>query len=256
MATSITNTSVTTDNLTVDTNTIHVDSTNNRVGIGTASPLSELHQDIGLNDREGHYLYYGADAKAGFTVLPITGEIRIGAATAGTSGNYSTEIMSRNGSNLVTSIKADNYGRVTKPNQPSFWAYCSADTNINVNSGTPVQFDSERFDVGSNFDTSTYTFTAPVTGKYFLSAGCRIDLIDTAASYYRLRMLVSNKEVGSIIDPNFSADLNYYTRDISSVFDMDANDTASVNVLQSAGHTSSHVNNNDVYTWFAGYLLG
>jgi len=43
MATSITNTSVTTDNLTVDTDTIHVDSSNNRVGINTISPASELH---------------------------------------------------------------------------------------------------------------------------------------------------------------------------------------------------------------------
>ena len=34
---------VTSDSLTVDTNTLHVDATNNRVGIGTTSPAEELH---------------------------------------------------------------------------------------------------------------------------------------------------------------------------------------------------------------------
>jgi len=34
---------VTADGLTVDTNTLHVDATNNRVGIGTTSPAEELH---------------------------------------------------------------------------------------------------------------------------------------------------------------------------------------------------------------------
>ena len=40
--TTITNTGVTTTDLTVDTNTIKVDSANNRVGIGTASPTETL----------------------------------------------------------------------------------------------------------------------------------------------------------------------------------------------------------------------
>ena len=33
------------DGLTVDTNTLHVDSTNNRVGVGTISPASEIHAE-------------------------------------------------------------------------------------------------------------------------------------------------------------------------------------------------------------------
>ena len=37
---------VTSDGLTVDTNTLHVDSTNNRVGIGTSSPDEKTHRGI------------------------------------------------------------------------------------------------------------------------------------------------------------------------------------------------------------------
>jgi hypothetical protein len=42
-AVNITGGDATLDNLTVDTNTLHVDSSNNRIGIGTLSPSSELH---------------------------------------------------------------------------------------------------------------------------------------------------------------------------------------------------------------------
>ena len=152
-----------TGDATFDTNTLKVDSSNNRVGIGTASPLSDLHQDIGLTEREGHHLYYGTDAKAAFTVLPNTGEIRIGAATAGTSGNYNTEIMSRNGGNLVTSIKADAYGRVTMPNQPAFSATRDAG---DVAAQSVIVFDDARTNIGNHYNTSNGRFTAPVAGTY------------------------------------------------------------------------------------------
>jgi hypothetical protein len=43
---------VTADALTVDTNTLHVDATNNRVGIGTSSPSTRLHTDVTGGDNE------------------------------------------------------------------------------------------------------------------------------------------------------------------------------------------------------------
>ena len=45
---------VTADGLTVDTNTLHVDSTNNRVGIGTSSPSSELTISSGASSAAVH----------------------------------------------------------------------------------------------------------------------------------------------------------------------------------------------------------
>jgi len=50
--------------------------------------------------------------------------------------------------------------------QPSFLAYNSVtDANIAVGSNVVIDFDTEVFDVGSNFASDI--FTAPVTGKYF-----------------------------------------------------------------------------------------
>lgn len=49
-------------------------------------------------------------------------------------------------------------------------AYLSADQSINSGSSTKVQFDTESYDTGSDFDNATnYRFTAPVTGYYAVS---------------------------------------------------------------------------------------
>ena len=79
MATSITNTSVTTNNLigdnlttdtiTADTNTIKVDATNNRVGIGTATPTKVLDITQSTSDDNANVklTYAGGDGnRAGF----------------------------------------------------------------------------------------------------------------------------------------------------------------------------------------------
>ena len=190
MATSITNTSVTTDNLTVDTNVLHVDSTNNRVGIGTSNPLSTVHQDVGLSSRDGYKLFYGTDPKAAFTVHPNAGEIRIGAATVGTSGNYYTEIMSRNGSNLVTSIKADANGRVTMPNQPSFMAYGS--WNYQASTYIWQGFATVDHNIGSHWNNSIGRFTAPVAGRYMIYATAH----HSAVGSYHLWAFLKNGSLG------------------------------------------------------------
>lgn len=230
---------------------LYVDSTNNRVGIGTASPLSDLHQDIALSDREGHHLYYGTDAKAAFTVLPNTGEIRVGAATTGTSGNYYTEIMSRNGSNLVTSLKADTYGRVTMPSQPAFFAYL----NGNWGSWTPnnqtqiVPFDLTYYNIGNHFNVNTGLFTCPVAGNYMFSYGTYVGG-QSIEQVWLVKAGVRDITVG-FANAGATGDRAAATQVIRCA----ANDTVGVCPYGSSATTGT-VFSNFYHTFFVGALIG
>ena len=234
--------------LTVDTTTLKVDSTNNRVGIGTASPLSDLHQDIALSDREGHHLYYGTDAKAAFTVLPNTGEIRVGAATTGTSGNYYTEIMSRNGSNLVTSLKTDTYGRVTMPNQPLFVATSPI---VGTSGASPdggsvyyKRWNSVLFNIGSDFNNASGggVFTAPVAGRYYIlmKAGHKV----TYGAWCGMYIYKNNSSVVSFWDqPDASSNGTYNSNNANIILSLAANDTCGVGYHTTYSDLSANSNN-------------
>jgi len=71
-------------------------------------------------------------------------------------------------SNNTERMKIDGSGRVTMPNQPSFAAAVSAN-NWTTSSPADCPFDTELYDIGGHYNTSNYTFTAPVAGRYFTS---------------------------------------------------------------------------------------
>ena len=156
----------------------------------------------------------------------------------------------------TTAMTIGNAGAVTMPNQPAFFAYPTAtQSNIAVGISTIV-LNAERFDQSGDFNTSTSTFTAPVTGKYQFNLNVRIGAIDTAASYYRTYITTSNEAYyPTIIDPNFTADLDYFHLCFSVLADMDAGDTAYARVQQAGGTAQSDIINNASQANFSGYLV-
>jgi hypothetical protein len=157
---------------------------------------------------------------------------------------------------FTTAMTIDNAGIVTKPYQPAFLAYkTNPQTNIAVGISTIV-FDTERFDQSGDFNTSTSTFTAPVTGKYQFNLNIRIGSIDTAAAYYRTYITTSNEAYyPTIIAPKFTADLSYYHLCFSVLADMDAGDTAYTRVQQSGGTEQADLDSGAGQTNFSGYLV-
>jgi len=160
--------------------------------------------------------------------------------------------------NVLKSVKIGK--QRTEKQQPTFLAYNSAsDTNIAINTNVTVDFDTEVFDIGSNFSSST--FTAPVTGKYFLQTTVALLSIDTGASYYSLKIATSNRTYWSSIDPNFSADTGSgipTSLHVCCVADMESGDTAVVYIYQSSGTQQTDIlgNATNLHTFFSGYLLG
>ena len=139
------------------------------------------------------------------------------------------------------------------PNQPAFLAYNSAtqsdlavDTLIDV-----VWGGTDIFDQGGDFASNT--FTAPVTGRYQLNTLIRLQTVDTGATYYYWRFNTSNRSYQWLMSPNrFSDDPVYWGTAMSMLVDMDANDTAKVQVLQGGGSAVTDINAD---SYFSGYLV-
>ena len=149
-----------------------------------------------------------------------------------------------------TNLKIDSNGHVTMPNQSAFLVSGTAQNNIA--NGTTLQFGTEVFDQNSDFASNA--FTAPVTGRYQLSFSIRFVELDSAASYYIIRLETSNRNYNPIFSGNiFSSDVTYYSYQFSILADMDANDTASVIFVQSGGTTQ--VDNDPSNAYFSGYLV-
>ena len=72
-------------------------------------------------------------------------------------------INTDNAFEAANDIEIDASGSVTMPKQPAFHVHpASAQTNI-ATGGVTIVYGTERFDVGSNFASNT--FTAPIGGK-------------------------------------------------------------------------------------------
>jgi hypothetical protein len=179
----------------------------------------------------------GSNAAGGTPVLDISANSSSGIMRMLTSG---TEHM-----------RIDSSGNVTKPLQPAFSARpASEQLNFAVGSWVTVVLGTENFDVGSNFASNT--FTAPVTGKYQLAATVVVKNVDTASDYYQLQLTTSNRSYYGIFDPGgFSADLDYFDLTVSVLADMDASDTAYLQILQNTGTVQSDI---DTMSAFSGYL--
>ena len=87
--------------------------------------------------------------------------------------------------------------------------YNSSTQSITQGSFVKLQFNTEDFDIGSDWDTSNYRFTAPVTGYYQVNAGIIYDNV-TDGKFFYLAIFVNGSEyatsitqaAGATSDPN------------------------------------------------------
>jgi len=144
--------------------------------------------------------------------------------------------------NALFSVLSD--GSVTKPKQPAFLARLSGfQSNVSNTAYSTVIFDTEIFDQNADFSTSTYKFTAPVTGRYQFNVSLRLQELDNTADYSQVRLTTSNRnyEVFLLDTSDFAADLNYHTASSSHLVDMDANDVAFVQIRTAGGAAKTDI---------------
>ena len=150
--------------LTVDTNVLKVDSSNNRVGIGTASPSYTLHSTTSSGSDFAGFFHNSSGSGNGTALVAKGGANNSGAGTF---------IVQDYGGN--EDFKVDGLGRVTMANQPRFFAYQSNrfPSSGNISGGTIFQFNNTNLNVGNGYSTSNHRFTAPVAGTYVFGTHLR-----------------------------------------------------------------------------------
>ena len=159
----------------------------------------------------------------------------------------------------TTHFSMDSTGAVRMFNQPAFNVNVNSTQTMSADSVTTLNMDTERFDQNADFNTTTYKFIAPVTGRYMLSTFVRIDHIDISSDYIDMRIRTSNHTYQNVYNSDLenTADGTFKTLTLAVLADMDANDEAYVTVFVE-GHVASSTGTTSINTGgstgFFGYL--
>jgi len=133
-------------------------------------------------------------------------------------------------------IIIDEAGIISKPLQSGFAVLSSAMTNIADN--TTILWGSERFDQNADFNLSTETFTAPVTGQYDCDVILNMENVDTAWTFVGFNLETSNDFyfVRNDFGP-WNSDPTNWTTSVGQTVDMSASDTMIVTFQTGTGGT-------------------
>jgi hypothetical protein len=149
----------------------------------------------------------------------------------------------------------DSNGIMVNATQPAFSVKPASDQDNCTGNGTnaTVVFGTEIFD--KNADFASNTFTAPVTGSYFLSATVTVHDATASNTTGRLNIVTSNRAYLYEFDPaeNISgAGVGSYA--ITVLADMDAADTSTVTMQMFDSSLTVDIQTSG--TFFQGYLVG
>ena len=171
-----------------------------KVGIGIASP--------GSYEANSSHLVVGGTGHSGMTIVGGTAHTSRMNFADGTSGDteYRGYVRYRHNNDDLTlgtagvdQVIVDSNGIVTMPKQPCFLASNNGvQANVTGNGAThTINWGTETFDQNADFDGTT--FTAPVAGRYLISASLHFQQLTAAADQVQLGIVTSNKAFTSVI---------------------------------------------------------
>jgi len=160
-------------------------------------------------------------------------------------------------------IIIDSSGRVTQPYQPAFFAKKTNGTGATI-TGTldAIPFNATDFNIGSCFNTSTYRFTAPVSGTYFFTWNATSATTTwnnpTPAGNTVSTALYKNGTVISATDNFLSLTNSGHRIPVggSTTIYLTANDYVSAGIPVAGGQVGDGNGANSERLSFSGYLIG
>lgn len=223
---------------------------NGNVGIGRSDPGYHLH----VNGANATATIQDSSSNGSRILLQSTNSAVYIGSTYGTT-NIPTIFTQAGTTDGVERMRIDISGRVTIPNQPAFFAVgLPGGSNLNANTGAGViTFATEQLDRNNNW--SGNTFTAPVSGVYYMGfehmyrhEGGDITFVilknGTSASYNNPHTLDSGG-----FRPTWSTSTTTWVGTLAQ------NDNIQFS-WSSSGVTSTFIYGGGLYTKVYGYLLG
>ena len=255
--------------LTIDTDTLKVDASEDTVCINTtATNFDAGADDLIVGDGSGDSgitIYTGSS-------VGDKGSIFFADSTVGSSAEKKGQISYEQNNEIMTfftndtlAMQIDLNGQITKPKNPAFHVTGSTQNNVTHNTNFyPLKGSgSVIYDVNSDVLLSdnvsfspadVHYFVAPVTGKYMFECRLRFDNMVADITYISTSIKTSNRTHGVNMHSTnyFDATATYHSHQGTVIADMDAGDSAYLIFYIAGGTTGTDLDSHS----FKGILIG
>lgn len=235
-------------------------SSNGIVGVGTYTTPSQAY----IQTHTPHSLNFSTNDGSNYMTLSysattsLNGNLGISNASPQERlhvvGNIRTSSLAGTGNRPVI---ADANGTLKPSSAVAFSAYLGVNFPIAANTELIVPFGLKKYDIGNNYDNTTYLFTAPVNGIYHFDVS--VDWSSLTASTGNLIIeLYGSTPTFTIAQTSYPVYANYKftTNIISSDVKLNSGQTVKVTVYQNTPISLQFTgNNNDHTAKFSGHLV-
>jgi hypothetical protein len=210
----------------------------------------------GYNSSENSNIVIGANGTTGESHV-----IRLG--TQGSSSGQQNKFYAAGirGTNITGGypVYADSTGALGATILPAFRAYNNAGASAVTGDGTvwTIVYDTSVVNNGTCFDTSTYIFTASLTGFYSFSGAVQINSVAVGnTNVYVYIVATGGTYYCGNINPNAVSVSGTMIVPFHIVIPMTATDTAIFNLRVDGNATANiGINGGDGYSWCSGYMI-
>lgn len=167
-------------------------------------------------------------------------------------GNIRTSSLAGTG---LKPVAADANGTLQPISAVAFSVYLGVNFSIANNTDLTLPFGVENYDIGSNYDITTYSFTAPVNGIYNFSTTTIWSSLTATSGNFLLELKGPSGTFAQSSMPIYSTN-KFSTNTISSDIRLNAGQIVRVNVYQTTSISLNLAGNNNPYTAiFSGHLV-